>query len=83
MTVKRKRITKEERAKREQMMACVEMAHIAVLRRMFDAGWSDAEVGHVYRQSFSDCAELFLQPGYPEWSDEVASMVFCHYEKER
>lgn len=80
MATKRRRITKEERARRDELMWCVEMAHIMVLRRMFDERWTDEEIAAVYRQTFADCAELLMpdRPGLP--IQHVASMVFDRYE---
>lgn len=79
MATKRRTIATQEQDNRKELMWCIEMAQIMVLRRMFDARWTDAEIAEVYRKTLADCAELLTANNYLPIGDVVRA-VFSHYE---
>lgn len=80
MAVPRRKISAAERKGRDALMRVVNWVHILVIRRLFDAGWSTADVVAVYEKIQREAGKIAIAHAMPDWhyvdESQVAEEVY-------
>ncbi len=67
MASPRRKISQEERKGRDALMRVVNWVHILVIRRMFDAGWTNEDVVLSYDRLQRETGRIALAHAMPDW----------------
>jgi hypothetical protein len=77
----RRKISKEERKGRDALMRVVNWVHIMVVKRLFDEGWTTAEVVAVYDILQRETGRIAIAHAMPDWhyvdETQVADEVYA------
>lgn len=80
MSAPRRKISKAERRGRNALMRVVNWVHILVIRRLFDEGWSTADVVLWYDKIQQETGRIALAHALPDWhyvdEKQVADEVY-------
>ena len=86
MASPRRKISKEERKGRDALMRVVNWVHILVIKRLFDEGWTTAEVAEVYDRLQRETGRIAVEHAMPDWhyvdEKQVAELVYQSITKE-
>jgi hypothetical protein len=86
MAKARRKISKEERKGRDALMRVVNWVHILVVKRLFDEGWTTAEVVAVYDILQREAGRIAVAHAMPDWhyvdETQVAELVYQSLTKE-
>lgn len=81
MAAPRRKISKQERQGRDALMRVVNWVHILVIRRLFDEGWSTADVVAVYEKIQQESGKIAIAHAMPDWhyvdEQQVADEVYA------
>jgi hypothetical protein len=81
MAAPRRKISKQERQGRDALMRVVNWVHILVIRRLFDEGWTTADVVAVYAKIQQESGKIAIAHAMPDWhyvdETQVADEVYA------
>lgn len=81
MGAPRRKISKEERKERDALMRVANWAHVLVIRRLFDEGWTTEQVALAYEKIQRETGRTAIAHAMPNWQyvDErlVADEVYA------